>query len=214
MFLTQKKFSRKLMAGAAAAMLSMSVVACAEAEDALSEAGDTLDDAGVGDGGDGRNGAEPTPEGTAGTEAPDETEDAEDTETTEPTGEEGAADTTEVESADGETLMIPTAAAEAGEQADFGAPESVDEGPEGQTLVTYAEGNHIVYSEETGAQPLVGMIAETWVEEGGFDAAVGLPTAPESESDDRAGWAQDFTNGTIAWVADDTGEFGADIQTN
>lgn len=209
MSLTQKKFSKKLMAGAAAAMLSMSVVACAEVEDTLSEAGDALDDAGVGDGGDGRNGAEPIPEGTNDAEATEETETMETTDE-----DDAAADTTEVESVDGETLTIPAAAAAAGEEADFGAPESVDEGPDGQTLVTYADGNHIIYSEETGAQPLVGMIAETWVEEGGFDASVGLPTSPERESDDRAGWTQEFTNGTISWVADDAGEFEADIQEN
>lgn len=105
---------------------------------------------------------------------------------TEPTGAEetGGADITEV---------VPAA-----ESTGFGAPESVEEGPEGASPVTYEGGRYIVHLAETGAQPLVGMIGETWVSEGGFDAPVGLPTAAEMPNGDGPGWTQEFTRGTIA----------------
>lgn len=102
----------------------------------------------------------------------------------------------------------------AAELAGFGAPESVEDGPAGESLVTYEGGRHIVYSEETGAQPLVGMIGETWVKEGGFDASVGLPTDAEMVNDDGNGWTQEFTQGTIAWTAGDSGEYSAEVQAN
>lgn len=220
-----KNMGKRILAGGAAAVLSLSVVACSEAEDAATEAesvisdvtgengGDGADTSGE-NGGDGENtSAEPTDEaqetGETGTDEADAT-DGEDA--AGENGETGDGGMTEVEAADGSTLEIPTAVASAAESAGFGAPESMEEGPDGESLVAYENGDYIVHSEESGAQPLVGMIAETWMSEGGFDSSVGLPTAAEVANDDGNGWTQKFTQGTISWTADDSGEFSADIQ--
>lgn len=203
---------KRILAGGAAIVLSLSVVACSEAEDAANEAESAISDATEENSGGGAG-------DDASTEPSDDADATSDTASTETTGAtEGnggdAGDTTEVESADGSTMAIPTAVAEAAESNGFANPESMDEGSDGEVLVAYENGQYIVHSDETGAQPLVGMIAETWMNEGGFDAPVGLPTAPEEANEDGNGWMQEFTQGTIAWVADDSGEYSEDVQTN
>lgn len=76
-----------------------------------------------------------------------------------------------------------------------------------KTLATFANG-WITSSPETGAQPLIGEIGNTWNEGGALDNEVGLPTAPES-GDPVSGWDQEFQNGTIGWHPDESGTWGA-----
>lgn len=194
--------------------LSLSVVACSDAQDATDSAGDALSSATDAAG-------SAVDEATGGADAPEESaEPSQDENAQDGTGENGTEDdgsgggeTTEVESADGGTLEIPSAVVAVAEEAGFGAPTEVEEGSEGKTLVSYAEG-FVVNSEEGGAQPLVGMIAETWIGEGGLDAGVGVPTAPEEANAEGNGWVQEFSNGVVSWVNDGSGEFQADIQQN
>ncbi|QGU06879.1 LGFP repeat protein [Corynebacterium occultum] len=198
MSLERKTLRRRILAGAAALTLSLSVVACSDAEEATGTAGDALSSATDAAG-------SAIDEATGGADSPDET--------TEP-GEEGSpGETTEVESADGEPLEVPAAVLPVAEQAGFGAPTEVEEGAEGQTLVSFEEG-YVVNSVEGGAQSLVGMIAETWIDEGGLDSDVGVPVAPEEANAEGNGWTQEFNNGTISWADDGSGEFVADIQSN
>lgn len=194
MFHNRKTLRTRLFAGAAAVALSMSVVACSEAEDAADSAGDAVSSA-TDSAGSALNEATSELGAESAADAPDG----------------GSGETTEVESADGSTIEIPTAVAAAAEQAGFSVPESVENGPNGASLVTYPEGL-IVHSADSGAQPLVGKIAETWMGEGGLEAAVGLPTAPEEPTSEGNGWTQEFTGGVISWVADGSGEFTADVQ--
>lgn len=201
---------KRILAGGAAAVLSLGVVSCSEAEDAATEAESVISDV-TGENGADDGGASSDPSAEPTDDGADETGAAENGEET---GETGADETTEVEAADGSMIEIPAAVASLAESGDFGAPESVEDGPNGESLVTYADGRHIVHSEESGAQPLVGMIGETWVSEGGFDAPVGLPTAAEVANEDGNGWTQEFTQGSIAWTADDSGEYSADVQAN
>jgi uncharacterized protein with LGFP repeats len=75
------------------------------------------------------------------------------------------------------------------------------------TLATFANG-WITSSPETGAQPLIGEIGNTWNEGGALQNPVGLPTAPET-GDPVSGWDQEFQNGTIGWHPDETGTWAA-----
>lgn len=98
---------------------------------------------------------------------------------------------------DGQMIDLP-AALSAGVDTysfDFGAPIDVEE-QAGRYLVSFDQGNYLVYSLATDAQPIGGEIAETWLAEGGIDAEIGLPVAEESITD-RQGRAQNFENGTI-----------------
>lgn len=77
----------------------------------------------------------------------------------------------------------------------------------GDTIVAEFANGWVVHSPETGAQPLVGKIGETWANDGGTENEVGLPTAGEAVIE--GGWEQPFTNGTIQWTQDEGGEFSA-----
>lgn len=216
MSLNSKALRTRILAGAAAVTLSLSVAACSEAEDAASTAGDAagsataaagsaLNDTTAGNDADGADGsaddtAEGEPTDGAGTDGTDANGDA---------ATDGA--TTEVETADGSTLTIPAAVADAAKAAGFSTLEDVEEGDNGEILANFVEG-HIANAADSGAQPLVGKIAETWIDEGGLNADIGLPTAPEEQTAD--GWTQTFTNGVINWVSDGSGDFSADVQQN
>ena len=110
-----------------------------------------------------------------------------------------------------EEVSADLAAAIEEKQAEWGDVQSVESSDKG-TLATFEGGKHLVYSEETGAQPVIGKIAETWVNEGGLDASVGLPTNPEADATDANGWTQEFSNGTISWTEGEDGQFKADIE--
>ncbi|APT92852.1 hypothetical protein CPHO_08085 [Corynebacterium phocae] len=120
--------------------------------------------------------------------------------------------------------MVPGAEGDVELPADF-ADEAVAKGQEWGlniedvqttdkgTLVNYGDNKLLVHNAETGKTvPVIGKIAETYIENGGLEAEVGLPVEPEQVTDHATGWNQEFTNGTISWMADATGRFGADIR--
>lgn len=79
----------------------------------------------------------------------------------------------------------------------------------GDSVVAEYENGMVAFNPETGAQPLVGRIAETWEEDGGLNNKVGLPTAPEMKVE--GGWTQAFQHGTIEWkegLGDTDGTYG------
>lgn len=198
--LPNKKLRTRIFAGTAAVALSLGVASCSNAEDAVDSATDAANSA----------------TSAAGSAINDATGTSS-ASTTEPSGTSGSdsgsdsagGDTTEVESADGSTISIPTSVVTAANAAGFSTPESVEEGPNGESLVTFPEG-YIVNSAEGGAQALVGMIGETWIGEGGLSAAVGLPTGPEEATTN--GWTQQFTSGVISWLDDGSGQFAASVE--
>lgn len=93
-----------------------------------------------------------------------------------------------------------------GEAGELGAFTSFETSGE-NSLATFANG-FITSSPETGAQPIIGKIAETWQGQGALENPVGLPTAPE-QGDATAGWDQEFQNGTVGWHLDESGTWAA-----
>ncbi|GAB3939419.1 LGFP repeat-containing protein [Corynebacterium tapiri] len=193
-----KSITRRVVAGAAALTVAFGAVACSEADEAANKAGDAASSA-TSAAGDAAGGAKD--------KAKEATESAK---ASESAGKEGA--TEEVATADGKTTLVPAdlATAIANEEGNWGKPETIQEGEKG-FLATYANGDQIVYADAIGAVPVVGKINETWMSEGGLDAEIGLPTAPENVIEN--GWDQSFQNGTIVWTNDGQGgEYSADIQ--
>ena len=199
-----RKMTRRIAGGFAAATLSVALVACSDAEDAADDAKDTAGSVAA-DASD-----------AAGSAASDAT-DAAGSAAAEATGskdENGEGGTQTITTAGGEE-EVPADLATAIEekQAEWGDVQSVESSDKG-TLATFEGGKHLVYSEETGAQPVIGKIAETWVNEGGLASSIGLPTKPEADATEANGWTQEFSNGTISWTKDDDGEFEADVEDN
>ena len=188
--------SRRLLAGAAAATLGLGLAACSEAEDAVGTGADVVSSAAESAGdavtGDDNDAAEPS--------NPDSTP---------------AEGEVEVETADG-AVALPADAASALESftADWGVPESIETNDLGQVLATFQDGNLATWSQELGAVPIIGKIGETWLDEGGLENPLGLPTEPEQTAQDGNGWTQQFAHGTLSWLAGEDGEFGADVQQN
>lgn len=122
-------------------------------------------------------------------------------------------ETVEITTQDGEKVLVPAEAAKAGEEYgmnNWGDPFNVESREDGTTLIEYDAEKNIVYSEETGAYPVVGEIAKTWKENGGLDNEIGLPVEAESKRSDDNGWIQKFQNGTIEWL-EENGAFTAKI---
>lgn len=94
-----------------------------------------------------------------------------------------------------------------GEQGEWGAVVDVESTDEA-TLATFDNG-WLVENDAGEVTPLIGMIGQTWAEDGGLENEVGLPTAPES-GDAVEGWTQTFENGTITWSQDEEGNWEAD----
>lgn len=99
---------------------------------------------------------------------------------------------------DGSSADVPVELAEAVEtqSTDFGQALDVEEGSDGEFLVTFDQGNYLAYSEDTGPQPMGGAIAEAWLEEEGLRSDLGLPTGTEEITEDE-GRSQEFENGRI-----------------
>ncbi|AGF72003.1 LGFP repeat-containing protein [Corynebacterium halotolerans] len=214
--------TRRLLTGFAAASLTLGLAACASVEDDTRLGDDSPEQTGA---------AHTTPEGadtanpgdittvtdtTAGVqdEGAGGSQDTGDPQATEE-GAEG--DTQEIDLVDGSSVAVPVPLAEAinTHSADFGTPTGVEEGSDGRYLVSYEEDSYLAYSADTGAQPLIGMIAQTWMNEGGLDSDLGLPTGPEEAIPDGEGWTQEFTNGTISWVPAPLGdEYTSEIEQN
>jgi hypothetical protein len=197
--------TRRVLAAAAATTLAFGVVACADdGGDAGNETVTATDTAGEETEIE-RDEVEAT---TPSIEDDADATDDEEAEGTEPTGEE-----VEYETSEG-TVAIPAAAAASFDEfaADWGPPETIETNNIGQSLAIFPDGNMVSFTEETGGVPLGGEIGSAWLEEGGLESTLGVPTAPEGAAPDGNGWVQQFENGTISWVSDEDGEFSADIQ--
>ena len=197
-----RKMTRRIAGGFAAATLSVALVACSDAEDAADDAKDAAGSVAA-DASDAAGSAASDAAGSAAAEATGSKDD----------NAEGAkGDPQTVTTANGEEeVPADLAAAIEEKQAEWGDVQSVESSDKG-TLATFEGGKHLVYSEETGAQPVIGKIAETWVNEGGLDSSVGLPTKPEADATEANGWTQEFSNGTISWTEGEDGQFKADIE--
>lgn len=118
----------------------------------------------------------------------------------------------QIETADGNTVIVPSefAAAISEQEAEWGAPLLVRS--EGENfLAEFGEDHWLTFNAEAGAQPLVGMIAHTWLEEGGLNAEIGLPVEAEVEGEN--GWSQAFQGGAISWIRGGDGQFEALVST-
>ncbi|GAB3697070.1 LGFP repeat-containing protein [Corynebacterium nasicanis] len=189
--------SRRVLAVAATAALGFGLAACAETEKAAETGGDVVSSA-----------AEKAEEAVKG----DKDKDAVEPSTPDSEPAEGEV---QVETEDG-TVALPAAAAAALESftAEWGQPESIEANALGQVLAKFQEGNIVTWAQELGAIPVVGKIAETWLDEGGLENPLGLPTGPEQAAPEGNGWVQQFAHGVISWVTDADGEFTAVVEQN
>lgn len=196
--LFHRSSARRAAAGTAAVALALTLVACADdGDDAAGTQTATTTDTGTGT--------------TAATDVTPE-EDADEDNAAEEDTVPGEAQSAQIQTSDGNTVLVDPAF---GEQInryaeDWGVPEQVQESDVG-AVATFPDGNLLAQSEEGGVQPMVGMIAQTWVEDGALTNPLGMPVAPERENDGASGWGQEFTNGTITWARDDSGEFTATV---
>lgn len=227
-----KKMTRRLAGGFAAASLSMALVACSEAEDAANEAGDAAgsvaaeatDAAGdaaseatdaAGDAaGDASEAMSSDSEGGAGSsesDGADASEGASESEGDSAGSGENAGDgeMTSISTPNGD-VEVPAAFATAIEEqaGEWGDVQDVVNGDNG-SLATFAQDKLLAFSNDSGSQPVIGKIAETWQAEGGLDSDLGLPLAPEQVAETGTGWTQEFANGTISWLQNEAGEFEA-----
>lgn len=212
----RKTMISRVLAGAATMTLALGVAACAETDEAVDSAGDAANEAtsavgdavaGDGEDADGTDGADDadsadSTDGADGAEGADgESGDAGDS--AEGDGANGgeSGETTEVQTADGNSVLVPgDFASELSDvEGEWGQPASVQES-DGSFVAEFENGDRMIYSEETGSVPLVGMIGQTWSDEGGLGSEVGLPVSPEEEVD--GGWTQEFQNGQISWTFD------------
>lgn len=195
----KNSLTRRALAVAATAALSMGVVACSDTDEGADSATTAV---------------ETTADTEAAEEAAEESAEASE-EAAEPSNPDGepAEGEVAVDTEDGE-VALPAAAAAALESftADWGKPESIEANDLGQVLAKFQEGNVATWAQELGAVPVVGKIAETWLDEGGLESTLGLPTGPEQAAPDGNGWVQQFTNGVISWISDENGDFEADVQ--
>ena len=218
------KISRRFAAGLTAASLSLAVVACSDAEDAANNAGDAAKDAAsqaTDKAGEAANDAKDKA-GEATDKAGDAANDAKDKagDTAADASDKMSSDDSKDGAASGEMKKINTPAGEVEvpaalasaideKSAEWGDVQDVENSENG-SLATFAEDKLIAFNEESGAQPIIGKIAETWKSEGGLANKVGLPTAPEQAEGN--GWVQEFTNGTIKWMKGESGQYEATVE--
>ncbi|WKS52807.1 hypothetical protein NLL48_07615 [Corynebacterium tuberculostearicum] len=198
-----QKMTRRIVGGFAAATLSVALVACSDAEDAANDAKDTAGSVAA----DASDAA-----GSAVDEATSEKDkDAESSESEDADSKDG--DTKTVSTANGDQ-EVPAALASAIEEkkAEWGDVQSVESSDKG-SLATFDGGNLLAMAKDGDeAQPIVGKIAETWKEQGGLDAEVGLPKAAEEKATEGKGWTQQFDNGVISWLQDESGKFTSSVE--
>ena len=211
-----QKMTRRIAGGFAAATLSVALVACSDAEDAADDAKDTA----------GSVAADATDTaGSAAAEATskDDADDADDSEDAEASDSEDADDQDDADDKDGATKSIATANGDVEVPADFasaieekkaewGDVKSIEQGDDDEFLANFDNGNLLTFDDDEGAQPIVGKIAETWKEQGGLDAEVGLPKAAEEKATEGKGWTQQFDNGVISWLQDESGKFTSSVE--
>lgn len=205
-----QKMTRRIAGGFAAATLSVALVACSDAEDAANDAKDSA----------GSVAADATD--AAGSAAADATskDDADDVDDSE--GAE-ASDSDDADDKGGDTKSIATANGDVDVPADFasaieekkaewGDVKSIEQGDDDEFLASFDNGNLLTFDDDEGAQPIVGKIAETWKEQGGLDAEVGLPKAAEEAVSEGNGWTQQFDDGVISWIQDESGKFTSSVE--
>ena len=211
-----QKMTRRIAGGFAAATLSVALVACSDAEDAADDAKDTA----------GSVAADATDTaGSAAAEATskDDADDADDSEDAEASDSEDADDQDDADDKDGATKSIATANGDVEVPADFasaieekkaewGDVKSIEQGDDDEFLANFDNGNLLTFDDDGGAQPIVGKIAETWKEQGGLDSEVGLPKAAEEKAAQGKGWTQQFDDGVISWIQDESGKFTSSVE--
>ncbi|MCT2187401.1 hypothetical protein M3E01_01310 [Corynebacterium kefirresidentii] len=198
-----QKITRRIAGGFAAATLSVALVACSDAEDTANDAKDTAGSVAA----DASDAA-----GSAVDEATSEKDkDAESSESEDADSKDGGTKTVSTANGDQE---VPAALASAIEEkkAEWGDVQSVESSDKG-SLATFDGGNLLAMAKDGDeAQPIVGKIAETWKEQGGLDAEVGLPKAAEEKATEGKGWTQQFDNGVISWLQDESGKFTSSVE--
>lgn len=186
--------SRKLAASAAVLSLATGLVACS------SDDADSTDETAVVE-------ETATEVETATETAAEEAEGAEGAENAE--NAEGAeGETTEIATADGETVMAPSGLADAMEKyADpaWGEPVAVEETENGW-IVSYDGEHYVTWNENTGGAPIWGEIANEWIN-GNHESALGFPKEAETPLPSESGWIQEFEHGTIEWTRGEDGTF-------
>ena len=205
-----QKMTRRIAGGFAAATLSVALVACSDAEDAANDAKDSAGSVAA----DATDAA-----GSAAAEATskDDADDKDDSEDAE------ASDSEDADDKDGATKSIATANGDVDVPADFasaieekkaewGDVKSIEQGDDDEFLANFDNGNLLTFDDDEGAQPIVGKIAETWKEQGGLDSEVGLPKAAEEKAAQGKGWTQQFDDGVISWIQDESGKFTSSVE--
>jgi len=211
-----QKMTRRIAGGFAAATLSVALVACSDAEDAANDAKDTAGSVAA----DATDAA-----GSAAAEATsnDDADDADDSEDAEASDSEDADDKDDADDKGGATKSIATANGDVDVPADFasaieekkaewGDVKSIEQGDDDEFLANFDNGNLLTFDDDEGAQPIVGKIAETWKEQGGLDSEVGLPKAAEEKAAQGKGWTQQFDDGVISWIQDESGKFTSSVE--
>ena len=208
-----QKMTRRIAGGFAAATLSVALVACSDAEDAANDAKDTAGSVAA----DATDAA-----GSAAAEATSD-DDADDSEDAEASDSEDADDKDDADDKGGATKSIATANGDVDVPADFasaieekkaewGDVKSIEQGDDDEFLANFDNGNLLTFDDDEGAQPIVGKIAETWKEQGGLDSEVGLPKAAEEKAAQGKGWTQQFDDGVISWIQDESGKFTSSVE--
>ena len=203
-----QKITRRIAGGFAAATLSVALVACSDAEDAANDAKDTAGSVAA----DATDAA-----GSAAAEATSK-DDADDADASE-----GADASDDADDKGGATKSIATANGDVDVPADFasaieekkaewGDVKSIEQGDDDEFLANFDNGNLLTFDDDEGAQPIVGKIAETWKEQGGLDSEVGLPKAAEEKDSQGKGWTQQFDDGVISWIQDESGKFTSSVE--
>ena len=206
-----QKMTRRIAGGFAAATLSVALVACSDAEDAANDAKDTAGSVAA----DATDAA-----GSAAAEATSK-DDADDADASE--GADASDDKDDADDKGGATKSIATANGDVDVPADFasaieekkaewGDVKSIEQGDDDEFLANFDNGNLLTFDDDEGAQPIVGKIAETWKEQGGLDSEVGLPKAAEEKAAEGKGWTQQFDDGVISWIQDESGKFTSSVE--
>lgn len=206
-----QKMTRRIAGGFAAATLSVALVACSDAEDAANDAKDSAGSVAA----DATDAA-----GSAAAEATSN-DDADDADASE--GADASDDKDDADDKGGATKSIATANGDVDVPADFasaieekkaewGDVKSIEQGDDDEFLANFDNGNLLTFDDDEGAQPIVGKIAETWKEQGGLDSEVGLPKAAEEKAAQGKGWTQQFDDGVISWIQDESGKFTSSVE--
>lgn len=207
-----QKMTRRIAGSFAAATLSVALVACSDAEDAANDAKDSA----------GSVAADAT-DAAAEATSNDDADDADDSEDAEASDSEDADDKDDADDKGGATKSIATANGDVDVPADFasaieekkaewGDVKSIEQGDDDEFLANFDNGNLLTFGDDEGAQPIVGKIAETWKEQGGLDSEVGLPKAAEEKAAQGKGWTQQFDDGVISWIQDESGKFTSSVE--